>query len=75
MDGAIRLVERQRGEVAGIVAIAIETNARTQGYRRDHLCVSAVMPGTGWQQECDRQRLGSFDSYRPDRAFPDAGRG
>ena len=75
MDGAIRLVERQGGEVAGIVAIAIETNARTQGYRRDHLCVSAVMPGTSWQQDCDRQRLASFDSYRPESAFPDAGRG
>lgn len=75
MDGAIRLVERQGGEVAGIVAIAIETNARTQGYRRDHLCVSAVMPGTSWQLECDRQRLASFDSYRAESAFPDAGRG
>ena len=75
MDGAIRLVERQGGEVAGIVAIAIETNPRTQGYRRDHLCVSAVMPGTSWQQDCDRQRLASFDSYRPESAFPDAGRG
>ncbi|MFQ5566392.1 MAG: phosphoribosyltransferase family protein [Paracoccaceae bacterium] len=74
MDGAIRLVERQGGAVAGIVAIAIETNARTRGYRRDHLCVSAVMPGTSWQEECDRQRLSSFDSYRPESAFPDAGR-
>ncbi len=73
-DGAIRLVERQGGEVAGIVAIAIETNARTESYRRDHLCVSAVMPGSHWQQECDRQRLGSFDSYRAESAFPDAGR-
>jgi len=75
MDGAIRLVERQGGEVAGIVAIAIETNERTNGYRRDHLCVSAVMPGTYWQEECDRQRLGSFERYRPESAFPDAGRG
>ena len=61
--------------VAGIVAIAIETNERTASYRRDHLCVSAVMPGTRWQQECDRQRLASFDSYRAESAFPDAGRG
>ena len=75
MDGAIRLVGRQGGEVAGIVAIAIETNARTQGYRRDHLCVSAVMPGTHWQQECDRQRLASFEGYRATSAFPGAGRG
>jgi len=75
MDGAIRLVGRQGGEVTGIVAIAIETNARTRGYRRDHLCVSAVMPGTHWQADCDHQRLASFDSYRPASAFPDAGRG
>jgi hypothetical protein len=75
MDGAMRLVERQGGEVAGIVAIAIETNERTASWRRDLLCVSAVMPGTHWQAECDRQRLASFDSYRPERAFPGAGRG
>ena len=75
MDGAIRLVERQGGKVAGIVAIAIETNERTAAYRRDHLCVSAVIPGTHWQDECDRQRLASFDTYRAESAFPDAGRG
>jgi adenine phosphoribosyltransferase len=75
MDGAIRLVGRQGGTVAGIVAIAIETNPRTEGYRRDYLCVSAVMPGTRWQEDCDRHWLSSFDSYRPERAFPDAGRG
>jgi adenine phosphoribosyltransferase len=75
MDGAMRLVERQGGEVAGIVAIAIETNERTAAWQRNLLCVSAVMPGTRWQEECDRQRLASFDSYRPERAFPDAGRG
>ena len=75
MDGAVRLVERQGGVVAGMAAIAIETNARTIGYRRDWLCVSAVMPGTHWQKECDGQRLASFDSYRPESAFPNAGRG
>ena len=75
MDGAVRLVERQGGVVAGMAAIAIETNARTIGYRRDWLCVSAVMPETHWQEECDAQRLVSFDSYRPQSAFPDAGRG
>jgi len=75
MDGAMRLVERQGGKVAGIVAIAIESNPRTEAWRREKLCVSAVMPGTHWQAECDRQRLASFDAYRPERAFPDAGRG
>ena len=74
MDGAIRLVERQQGVVAGIVAIAIETNARTAAYRRDYHCVSAVMPGTPWQEQCDRQTLDSFAAYRHEATFPDAGR-
>ena len=74
MDGAIRLVERQGGVVAGLVAVAIETNAQTQAYREKYLCVSAVMPGSRWQTECDAQRLSSFDSYQPERAFPTAGR-
>lgn len=75
MDGAIRLVERQGGTVAGMVAIAIETNERTKGYRRDMPCVSAVLPGTPWQEQCDRQTLDSFKAYRHEATFPTAGRG
>lgn len=74
MDGAIRLVERQGGTVAGIAAIAIETNARTQAYRQNYQCVSAVMPGTPWQEQVDRQTLGSFATYRHEATFPRAGR-
>jgi len=48
MDGAIRLIERQKGVVAGLVAIAIEDNARTQGYRAAYPCISAVVPGSKW---------------------------
>lgn len=70
MDGAIRLVERQEGVVAGMVAIAIEENDRTDGYRRNYPCVSAVVPGSRWQTECNAQRLSSFGSYEPERAFP-----
>jgi len=70
MDGAVRLVERQKGIVAGMVAIAIEENARTNGYRTAYPCVSAVAPGSRWQAECNAQRLSSFDSYRPEMAFP-----
>ena len=70
MDGAIRLLERQGGVVAGLVAIAIETNERTQGYRSRYSCVSAVMPGSKWQTECDAQTLSSFDTYDPTMAFP-----
>ena len=70
MDGAIRLVERQGGEVAGIAAIAIEENERTNGYREKYRCVSAVMPGSKWQDECNAQSLSSFDVYRAEMAFP-----
>ncbi|MYH57988.1 MAG: adenine phosphoribosyltransferase [Boseongicola sp. SB0675_bin_26] len=74
MDAAIRLVERQKGSVAGIVAIAIEGNERTKGYRDRFKVVSAVVEGSRWQEECDRQTLSSFAAYRADRTFPDAGR-
>lgn len=74
MDGAVRLVERQNGIVAGMVAIAIEDNARTQSYRAAMPCISAVVPGSKWQAECNRQTLSSFAAYTPDIAFPQAGR-
>ncbi|HSF95162.1 MAG TPA: adenine phosphoribosyltransferase [Thermohalobaculum sp.] len=70
MDGAIRLVERQHGIVAGLVAIAIEENERTDQYRRTFPCVSAVVQGSRWQTECNAQSLSSFDSYKPEMAFP-----
>lgn len=74
MDGAIRLVERQGGEVAGIAAIAVEENAVTGGYRARYNVHSAVLPGTFWQAECNAQRLSSFDNYAAERTFPTAGR-
>ncbi len=70
MDGAIRLVERQGGVVTGIVAIAIEENEHTNGYRNRYSCVSAVVPGSRWQEECNAQNLTSFEHYRPELAFP-----
>ena len=74
MDGAIRLVERQGGTVAGLVAIAVETNDATRAYRENYPVVSAVVPGSRWQRECDAQRLASFATYEPERTFPTAGR-
>lgn len=74
MDGAIRLVKRQGGKVAGIATIAMEANPRTDGYRTDYKVVTAVIPGTKWQDECNAQRLSSFDKYCPTRTFPTAGR-
>ena len=73
IDGAIRLVERQKGVVAGLVAVAIEDNERTLAYRQKYPCVSAVMPGSRWQTECNSQTLSSFAAYKPEMAFPKTG--
>ncbi|MYD99860.1 MAG: adenine phosphoribosyltransferase [Alphaproteobacteria bacterium] len=70
MEGAIALVERQKGRVAGLAAIAIESTGRTAAFRKSYRCASAVLPGTRWQQECDAQFLSSFADYRPEQAFP-----
>lgn len=74
MDGAIKLVERQQGKVAGIAAIAVERNAQTEAYRAAYKVVTAVLPGSRWQAECDAQVLTSFHAYKPERTFPAAGR-
>ncbi|MCB1378622.1 MAG: adenine phosphoribosyltransferase [Alphaproteobacteria bacterium] len=73
MDGAIRLVERQGGVVAGIAAVAIEENAVTKGYRGKYRCVAGVVPGSRWQTECNAQRLTSFAAYKPEMVFPRIG--
>ena len=70
MDGAIRLVERQKGRVVALAAVAIEDNPVTSAYRSRYKCVSAVMPGSRWQTECNAQTLSSFKSYTPESAFP-----
>jgi len=70
MDGSIRLVERQEGVVAGMVAVAIEENDRTNDYRKTYPCVSAVVQGSRWQTECNSQSLSSFQTYKPEAAFP-----
>ena len=70
MDGAIRLVERQGGIVAGIATIAMEDNDRTAGYRAAYPVVTAVQPDTYLQEQCNRQTLDSFASYKPEMAFP-----
>ncbi len=70
MDGAVRLIERQDGIVAGMVAVAIEENERTNEYRAKYPCVSAVVQGSRWQTECNSQTLSSFATYKPEAAFP-----
>lgn len=70
MDGAIRLVEQQGGKVAGLLAIAMEDNEKTASYRQKFPCITAVLPDTDLQQQCNRQNLDSFASYDPSMAFP-----
>ena len=70
MGGAIRLVEKQGGKVAGLVAIAMEDNEKTASYRQKFPCITAVLPDTNLQQQCNRQSLDSFSSYQPSIAFP-----
>ena len=70
IHGAIQLIEQQSGEVAGIVAIVIEENERTNEYRRKYKCVSAVLPDTDWQRQANAHDLESFKTYKPESAFP-----
>ena len=70
MQGAIELVKRQKGEVAGIVAIVIEENDRNRELRETYPCISAVQPGSEWQRQANAQYLESFKHYQPEMAFP-----
>ena len=70
MDGAIRLIERQGGKVAGLVTIVMENNKKTAEYRKRFPCVTAVRPESDLQKQCDRQYLDSFQAYKPTMAFP-----
>lgn len=70
MEGAIALVEKQGGEVAGLVAIAIEETERANALCARFPAVSAVVRGSKWQAECNAQTLSSFAEYTPELAFP-----
>jgi adenine phosphoribosyltransferase len=70
MEGAIALVTRQRGVVAGIAAIAMEENPVTADLRARYPTATGVVPGSRWQAECNAQSLGSFADYAPEMAFP-----
>lgn len=70
MNGAMKLVEQQKGKVAGLVAIVMEENEQTNAYRKKYPCVTAVLPGTELQRQCNAQYLESFKTYKPEAAFP-----
>lgn len=73
MEGAIELVERQKGTVVGLVAIAMEDTERASKLRQRFPTITAIQPGTAWQDECNAQTLSSFDTYDPAQAFPTSG--
>lgn len=70
MDGAIRLIERQKGVIAGIATVCIEENLATQNLRERYLCSTAVLPGTALQAQCNAQQLDSFADFQPSIIFP-----
>ena len=70
MHGAMQLVEQQQGKVAGVVAVVIEDCERTAEYRKKYPCISAIQPGTKWQEQANAQYLESFKTYKPEDAFP-----
>jgi adenine phosphoribosyltransferase len=74
MEAAIELVERQKGVVAGLATIAMETCAATDAFAARFPIAAAVVPGSRWQRECDGQTLSSFETYQASRTFPTAGR-
>lgn len=72
MEGAIELVERQKGTVSALVAIAMEDTPRAKLLRERFRVVTAIRSGTPWQDEVNAQNLSSFETYDPSRAFPTA---
>ena len=70
MHGAIQLIERQKGIVAGMVAVVMEDNKNTEIYRKKYKCITAILPNTKWQDQANAQYLDSFKTYNPEEAFP-----
>ena len=70
MNGAVQLVEQQKGLVAGMVAIVMEDNENTAKYREKYKCITAIQPNTKWQDQANAQYLESFKTYSPESAFP-----
>ncbi len=73
MQGAIELVQRQGGVIAGIAAVCMEENEQSNRLRERYLCSSAVRPGSAIQEQCNRQTLDSFATYTPEQGFPSKG--
>ena len=50
----------------------MEDTPRALNLRERFPVVTAIQPGTRWQDECNAQTLSSFDTYDPSHAFPTA---
>ena len=71
MEGAIALVERQGGQVAGIATVCLEENERTAKFRQNYKISSAVVSGSDIQEQCNRKTLESFKTFDPASIVPD----
>ena len=71
MDAGIRLVERQRGVIAGIATVCIEENDGGAVYRGRYRCSTAVIPGTAEQEQCNRKTMDHFADFDPACYFPE----
>lgn len=70
MEAAIKLIEGQKGIVAGLACVCMEENERTQKLRQKYKCSTAVLPGTEIQEQCNNKTLKSFDDFKPANVFP-----
>ncbi|MEM7196148.1 MAG: phosphoribosyltransferase family protein [Pseudomonadota bacterium] len=75
MTAGIQLVERQGGIVAGIAAVCIEETDASREMAARFKMSSCALPGSPIQEQCNRQTLDSFETYRPENGFPDIDRG
>ncbi len=71
MEGAIALVERQGGVVAGIATVCMEENERTAKFRKSYKVSTAVLPNSAIQAQCNAKSLESFKTFDPASIVPD----
>ena len=73
MNAGIELIERQGGEIVGLVAICIEETPAGVALREKYLCSTAVQPGTSFQAQCNEKYLDFFNDFNWDIVMPDKG--
>jgi adenine phosphoribosyltransferase len=73
MNAGIELIERQGGEIVGLVAVCIEETSAGVALREKYLCSTAVQPGTSFQAQCNEKYLEFFNDFNWDIVMPDKG--